>query len=210
VIDFAHLRDRSDAATRAWFGAAEIAGPAGHPAFRPAPITDGDITLGAYLAAVRQLGSPALGAADILQLRERTRLHADAVLVGAEEIGPFGGIPAALAAGAGEAAPLTALSGATASTVPTGAVTCTRLVPGPAGGLAQTQVRPGQSLYVRPLSPGRVSVTVRRLAAGFPVAPLATVPAADGPWRLSFPVDRSALPWHVQLDATAGAALCLT
>jgi hypothetical protein len=173
-----------DALVRASLRATEIAAPVVSPAFMPSPVAAPQVTAGPYLAAVRDLGSPALTTAELTRAPEYLRESGDGVLAAAERI---------MAAPATSLAPLTG---------------CRRLIPGASLGSVQVPAAPGTTLVIRAPQQA-VSVYVRRFADGFRAsAPLATVPARQTT-ALAFPRDLApAIPWHVSLVTSGTLEVC--
>ncbi len=75
-----------DASVRASLTAVEIAAPVVSPAFEPSPAYAPQLTAGPYLAAVRDLGSPAYTVRQLLTAPSSIRAQADQVLSHAERL----------------------------------------------------------------------------------------------------------------------------
>jgi hypothetical protein len=93
---------------------AEQAVPAVSLAFIPEPVNAPTLTVGAYLAAVRDLGSPALTLSELQRQPESVRQSSDVVFEHGEELSVAGG-PSGSPAGSCRAAPadLTVAPGST-------------------------------------------------------------------------------------------------
>jgi hypothetical protein len=171
----------STISVQASLGAVELASAVVSPAFLPDAINAPQVTAGPYLAAVRDLGSPALTLRELETSPESIRQRADLVLAHAENLTPV--------AAAGH--------GACAAGAPTAAT----------AGAAEFTVAPGRGLQLRVGRDGAVSVWARRLSAGYSV-PLASVPAGQQV-SMRFPVDRASLPWHIRLVSAQPFAACV-
>jgi hypothetical protein len=199
-------RAKLDNQVRVVLGAAEVIGPAGRASFRPHPPKVGYLTLGPYLAAVHQLGSPALTPSQIETQPQAESQLADHTIIDGEQISLEG--PPALteaippAVQSSEAVTLTTRSQAQGST-------CLSVTPAASGGSIETAVAPGHSLYLSLSGQGSLAVYARRLSASYPQQPLGTLPAGEGPRGLGFPVDASSLPWHIRLVVTTPLLTCL-
>jgi hypothetical protein len=209
LIDYARERTTVDTEVRAELGAAEIAGSAASPSFQPDVHHLPWLYEGQYLAAVRDLGSPAFSAAQIAAQGEEYREAADGVLLAAEHpalVQPStadlrDAVPATIAHSAGvtvERAPVTGTSAG-----------CTRLTPGPAPGFATVVLTPGQGLYMTMRGAGQLDIYVRRFAHAMPSQPLHVLQAAGAPAVLAFPRDASAAPWRLRLVPSTRTAICL-
>ena len=75
-------------AVRASLAAVEVAAPVVAPTFVPEPLNAPQVTAGPYLAAVRDLGSPALTLPELERAPAGTRSHSDQVLEQAERLAP--------------------------------------------------------------------------------------------------------------------------
>jgi hypothetical protein len=199
-------RTKLDNQVRVVLGAAEIIGRAGKANFRPDPPKVHYLKLGTYLAAVRQLGSPALTPSQIEGQTEANRQLADRTIIDGERIGLES--PPTLAEATAPA--VQGSEGVALTTRPQAQSTCLSATPTTSGGSLETTVTPGHSLYLSPGGQGAVAVFARRLAASYPSEPLGVLPAGDGPHGLGFPVDASSLPWHVRLLVTTPLLVCLT
>jgi hypothetical protein len=177
----------STSATRASLGAMEVAAPVVGAAFEPDRLDAPQVTAGQYLAAVRQLGSPALTVGELQRAPEAIRERADAVLVAAEQLALT--TPVRLAAiHAACAQPLARVSP-------------------PA---ADSTVRPGTRLFLLPTTRRTpVRLQLRRFADQYGQTSFAQTDLA-GNASLRFPQDRApSLPWHVRVSAAMPVRLCL-
>jgi hypothetical protein len=173
---YAFDRDSVDARVRVAFGAAQIDGPAGNPASFPDYHHLSYITLGTYMRAVHELGSPAYTPAQIQQQQPAYRLLADQVVIHTEglSVEPAGPRPRAGSA-------------------------CSRLRAG-FGTVLELSVRSGVTVHLAAARGVPLQVRLRRFSAQFPPAPQWVVRAGTAA-RLGLPRDDSTLPWHVQVTA---------
>jgi hypothetical protein len=169
-------REGVDARVRVALGAAEVAGGAGDPSFLPDAHHLPYVTLGAYLNAVRDLGSPAFTLPQI-QASGYEQL-ADATLIGAERI----------------------YAHPTSKQQPAGAG-CSRLLGAAPAGLLEVKVNPGGSASVQAGSAASVRLSVRRFSPSFTVLPQPAL-AASSSARLEFPQDQSFRAWWLQVGAS--------
>jgi hypothetical protein len=175
----------SDDAVRAALTSVEVAAPVVSPAFLPDSVNGPQITAGSYLAAVHDLGSPALSLTELQRAPESVRVKADSVLEHAE-----------------------ALAVATATKPEAALRPCQRFEPTATVAYVDVDVVPGGQVLVRatPFSP--VLVYLRRFASQFAGAPFASIPTATNS-LIRFPVDRAGrLPWRVRLTASRPFGLC--
>jgi hypothetical protein len=208
LFNYAKDRTQVDAEVRDALGAAQMVGSAGNPSFLPDAHHLPWLHLGEYLAAVKQLGSPAFTPKQIASQPEDDRELADSVILHAEPlplIQPSSrtlltAVPAPVDSSAGLIVDRTTVAPNT---------TCTRLTPGSPEGRATITVAPGQALYISMRGEGHVAIYVRRLAQKMPPQPLHLLQSAGTPALVSFPHDASTLPWHVELVPTARTAVCL-
>jgi hypothetical protein len=175
----------SDDAVRAALTSVEVAAPVVSPAFLPDSVNGPQITAGSYLAAVHDLGSPALSLTELQRAPESVRVKADSVLEHAEALA------------------------VTTATKPEAALgPCQRFEPTATVAYVDVDVVPGGQVLVRatPFSP--VLVYLRRFASQFTGAPFASIPTATTS-LIRFPVDRAGrLPWRVRLTASRPFGLC--
>jgi hypothetical protein len=153
--------------------------------------------VGPYLAAVRDLGSPAYSGAALPRTYEAARIAADTALIGGLPIAPVAGRAAA------DGNP-PALEGVTAARAET-AGGCLRAAPTGREGRVRV-VLPPTGLFVDP-SPGHTTVGLRRWNDTF--LPLAAgVPQNGRAFALRAPPDALGGPWHVELDVVGPVRLC--
>lgn len=208
LTDYAKDRTQVDAEVRAELGAAQIVASTGSPSFQPDVHHLSWMHLGEYLAAVKDLGSPAFTPKQIAQQPEDNRELADNVIVGAES--PPLDEPNATELRSAVAAAILHSRGMLVERVPVAGTPhgCTRLTPGISGGTANVIVAPGRALYLSISAPGLLSIHAHRFASRAP-RPLRVVAAASTPAVLRFPADSLALPWHVRLVPTTPTTVCL-
>jgi hypothetical protein len=169
-------RTSVDARVRVALGAAELAVPAGDPNFVPDAHHLSYVTLGAYLNAVHDLGSPAF---TLRQIKASGYQQlADATLIGAERIYARP-TPKQPANGAG----------------------CSRLLGAAPAGLLEVRVDPGGSAYIETGSQAPVRLWLRRFSPGFADLQQPTL-AASSSTRLDFPRDQSSSRWWLQVGAS--------
>lgn len=191
----------ADTTVLASLSATEVAAPVVSPTFSPAPIDAPQLTAGPYLAAVRDLGSPAMTPSELQAAPESTREQADSVLVHAERIMPA---PSAGALGA-------SVLPATESVFGGGLTTrggCDVLTPTASLASLGVRVSPGSALIFT-ASPGpATTLYARRFADSFVAQPIASV--SSGPAQVvRFPVDRAPwLTWHLLVVTTKPVTLC--
>ena len=185
VLGLAPLRSYSinrtgtDAYVRAALGAAQVAGRAGDPAFRPDPAHLAFMTLGAYLNAVHALGSSAaFTPGQIALMSSDYQELADKTLIDAERIYPL----------------------RTATSYATGAG-CSRLLGAPPSGMLLMNVNPGDSAYITAAPGASVQLWLRRISATFSAYPQQTI-APGSNARLDFPHDQSSAVWWLQVGAS--------
>ncbi len=191
----------ADSSVRAALGATEVAAPVVSPSFAPDQSAAPQINAGQYLAAVRDLGSPAFTVPQLEAAPESTRETADGVLVGAERLGatPTSGLPAG-----GSGLVVEYAFGGHASAH--GA--CQLLTPTSSLGSLGLRVYPGNALTVQPTGGPSVTLYARRFGDGFNGTPFATL-SGRSPQAIRFPIDRApGLPWHVQVVAGSPVTVC--
>ncbi len=201
-----HWRTNVDDQVRVVLGATEVIGQAGKASFKPKPLFVPYLTLGSYLAAVHQLGSPAFSPAEIKAQSEANRALADQTIIDGEQIGLEA--PPSLQ-GATAAPTVEKAEGITIAASTHTSTKCLTATPTAAGATLYLTIDPGQSLYLAPSRQGAVTLYARRLAATYLPRPLGTLPATYGPRGLGFPIDASPLLWHVQLLPTTSITICL-
>lgn len=188
-------------AVRASLTATEVAAPVVSPGFSPAPDDAPQLNAAGYLAAVRDLGSPAYSVSQLQAAPESTRETADGVLVGAERLAatPTTALPAG---GAG----LTVEYAYGGHTSARGG--CQVLTPTSSLGSLGLRVYPGNALTVQPSGGPSVTVYARRFGDAFSGTPFATL-SGGAPQAIRFPVDREpGLPWHIQVVAGSPVTVC--
>ena len=164
--------------------------------FQPDPDSAPQIRSGPYLAAVRDLGSPAPGPRALPGMYERARAQADEVLRRALSPRPA---PSA-AAPAGTAPKVDFVQSASAQAK--GA--CQTLASQGGAALADVVVPP-EGLLLRPQ--GAFTVSLRRFSDVYGDKPVATVPAG-GQVLLQLPPDASPVPWHARLAFGGAVRAC--
>jgi hypothetical protein len=170
----------SDESVRASLGALELAASTVAPGFVPDPANAPQVTAGRYLAAVRDLGSPALSVTQLQRAPEAVRAHVDAVLEQAEGL--------ALAS-SDRAAPC---SGATAR-----------------GVTLDVHVPPGRQLTIQTRGGRPATLYTRRLARSFPSGPLLTVPG-NMTATIRFPADEAPkIQWIARILTTRPILACV-
>jgi hypothetical protein len=189
-----------DASVRASLTAVEVAAPVVTPTFVPEPAFAPQVSAGPYLAAVADLGSPALTVPELERAPASTRSHSDQVLVGAERLaatpgaGPISGTsrPAVRASSGGLVTPVGL---------------CERLLPTAPAATVDLDLAPGQQLVVGGAGRAGAALSLRRFAPTWP-APFAVARGAST--TVSFPLDRGpGLVWHVRIAATRASEICV-
>lgn len=191
---------RIDTSVRASLAVVELSAPVVAPAFMPEPVNAPQITAGRYLAAVRDLGSPAMTLAELERAPASIRAAGDSVLLGAEQLsvtpvaGPITGTrPLGTEASSGARVSARGL--------------CARLTPVGTAATLDVAVRPGGAVLVHAGSGAPVAIYLRRLAGAFsgPSGFVAGTKIAV----VRLPVDAApALPWHVRIAAAHQADVC--
>jgi hypothetical protein len=134
---------------------------------------------GSYFAAADKFGSPADTVSQLLRRGEPIREAADLVLIKAERI---------------NVAPATATTGAS----------CRREAPSRAG----IAVSSGPGTLIFASSGARPSqIAVRRFAGAYHFAVFSPLPASRD-LAITFPTDRSAMPWHLEFFTSAATLVC--
>jgi hypothetical protein len=197
-------RGQLDEQVRVVLGASEMIGGAGSPSFTPNPPYLPFLTLGSYLAAVRQLGSPALTPGQIEAASPANRLLADRTLIDGEQVGLES--PPSLE---GTSAPTpVASSGIALARVGHPGDACLQAKPAAGGAWIELAAVPGSALRISLAGRGTVALYLRRLAAEYPPDPRGVLPSGEGARGVGFPVDASRLPWHVRLAPTTTLLIC--
>jgi len=208
LTTYAKERTQVDAEVRDALGAAQVVGTAGDSSFLPDAHHLPWLRLGEYLAAVKDLGSPAFTPTQIAAQPEDDRELADSVIINAESFpleqpsarALLTAVPAQVRHSRGLLVGLTTVAVNTS---------CTRLTPDSSEGFAAVVVPPGHALYLSMRGEGHVTIYARRLAHHVQSRPLHILPTAGTPALLQFPRDASTLPWHVRLVPTTRTAVCL-
>ena len=191
-----YLRDESAAVDGARAALPLVASRVG-PDFQPDPASAPQIRAGAYLDAVRDLGSDAPSPRALPGLYERGRARADESLRRAlsPRLTPSDGAPR------GAAPQVDAVAGATQQ-----AKGACRTVTSPGGTATADVVVPPGGLLLRPVADS-FSVSLRRFADAYG-KPIATVPAGGGQVLLRLPGDASPVPWHARLAFGGSVRAC--
>jgi hypothetical protein len=192
---------QADDSVRASLAVVEIAAPVVSPAFVPSPIFGPQITAGPYLAAVHDLGSPALTPAELERAPESTRSGSDQLLEHAEQLAPVA-----------VSGPLTgtkpvAVTGTTGGQLVARGL-CATLVPSVPNASIYLRIAAGRQILVRAHRGAGAAVYLRRFASVFGPPPLTTVPGATTQ-AIRFPADRASEPWNVLVTATQTVDVCV-
>jgi hypothetical protein len=175
----------ADNSVRAALGAVEIAAPVVSPGFAPSPRLAPQVAAGPYLAAVHDLGSPALTVPELERAPGSMQMTADQTLVLGERLG---------AAHAG--------AGSTSS--------CAHALPLTRNAPAQLSANPGTTVTIAVPAGHIATAEVRRFAAAFQPAPLALIRGGTAA-AIAFPADRAPqVAWHLRLLSSAPLAVCMT
>jgi hypothetical protein len=191
------LRDESTAVDGALAALPLVAARVG-PDFQPDPDSAPQIRAGAYLDAVRDLGSPAPSPRALPGMYERARASADEELRRALSPRP------------------TANDGAPAGAAPK--VDFVQVASQQAKGACQTVasqggaavvdvVVPPGGLLLRPVADS-FTVSLRRFSDAYGDEPIATVPAGGRQVLLQLPTDASPVPWHARLAFGGSVRAC--
>jgi hypothetical protein len=192
---------QADDSVRASLAVVEIAAPVISPAFVPSPIFGPQITAGPYLAAVHDLGSPALTPTELERAPESTRSGSDQLLEHAEQLAPVA-VPGPLTG----AEPIAVTGTSGGQLVARGL--CATLVPSVPNASVYLRVAAGRQVLVRAHRGVGAAVYLRRFASVFGPPPFTTVPGATSR-AIRFPADRAAEPWNVLVTATQPVDVCL-
>ena len=188
----------TDDTVRASLGAVEVASPVVAPSFVADPQGAPQVQAGPFLAAIRELGSPALTLAQLEQAPPSVRYEVDPVLEGAERLAPT-----PVAAVVGHRA-LGIDSFSTGRLVARGR--CDEFYPAGSEDVFDLRLPAGTNLGIKPQPGTDVLVYLRRFAPAFTPPPFATI---AGRAAIRFPDDlASALPWHVRLTSAAPFTAC--
>jgi hypothetical protein len=193
-----YLRDQTAELDGA-LAALQLAAPHGvSPAFQPQPTVAPQITAGPYLAAVKNLGSPAPAPADLPRLFGRSRATADGTLRSAYGVG------LAPAPGGRAGSPPVAEKAEGVEATLRGS--CLRANPQAATSALELTVPP-TGLLIAP-DAGVTKVFVRRFADAFPPDAVGDLVAGAKPMRLRIPQDASSAPWRARLALSGPARVC--
>jgi hypothetical protein len=190
----------ADATVQASLAAVDVARPVVSPAFVLAPTDAPGLTAGAYLAAARDLGSPAFTFDVLRQQFESIRAQADQTLMHAEELAV---VPAPRSA-TGTGAP--SVIGTSGGRVARDG-SCERFDPASAGGHIDLATRPGQGVLVHLLARATAVVYLRRFGSGFDAGPLGAIGGRGG--LIRFPADDApGISWGVRVGSGGPISLC--
>ena len=193
-----YLRDQTAELDGA-LAAVQLAAPNGvDPQFRPQITVAPQIFAGSYLAAVKDLGSPAPAPEELPRLFGRGRAAADGTLRGAYGIAlaPAPGKPAGPAPAPEQAA----------ATQTTAKGACLRARPQSSAGALDLTV-PAGGLQIAS-DGGGAKVFVRRFGDQFPPDAVGDVAANGAPVALKIPGDASTAPWHARLALSGPVRVC--
>lgn len=191
----------SDTSVRTSLAAVQIAAPLVAPGFPPDPANAPQINAGPYLAAVRDLGSPAYTVPELERAPLTVQAEADSVLAQAEQlaVAPDRNLPT------GDT-PLNVDSLVGGRAITRGA--CDAFVPTASPMSFQVRLAPGGTLFIRASSGRPVSLYLRRFASSFPALAFATVRGGRGA-SLRLPHDLARqIPWSVQLVGSQATTVC--
>lgn len=179
--------------------ALEVARPAPPPGLRPDPVRAPQITAGAYLDAVQELGSPARPLVEATEGSEEVRAAADAVLAQAESV-----VPRPTGAPPGRGSP-PAVELAVAGQV-TRRASCVTFRPSGSGAAMDIVARP-PGVLVRAAPGPSVELRARRLASSFPASAVGVLP---GGTVAAVPLRRDSIvrPWVIRLSPAQPVAAC--
>ncbi len=191
------LRDESTAVDGALAALPLVAAKVG-PDFQPDPESAPQIRAGAYLAAVRDLGSPAPSPGALPGMYERARARADDSLRRALSPRPTAndGLPS------GAAPKVDFVQAATQ-----GAKGACDTVASQGGAAVADVVVPAGGLLLKPVADS-FTVSLRRYSDVYGDEPIATVPAGGGQVLLQLPPDASRVPWHARLAFGGSVRAC--
>jgi hypothetical protein len=176
--------------------ALQLAAPHGvSPQFRPQLTVAPQIFAGSYLAAVKQLGSPAPAPSELPRLFGRSRAMADGTLQGAYGLAlapaPTGTPSGPAPTGEAENATRTSSKGSCLSSKPQSSAATLDLTV-PAGGVEIE---------------GTAKVFLRRFGDQFPPNAIGGAVAGQ-PAALKIPADASTAPWHARLALSGPVRVC--
>jgi hypothetical protein len=194
------LREGDDS-VRSSLAALEVAAPVVSPAFTPQPVDAPQITAGPYLAAVRELGSPALSLTELERAPESTRESADQVLEHAEALAL---VPTTHRATGTRPVSVSSANGGRISAEGR----CEHFTPTSASATVDAAVQPGTELSVQAVGGQSALLYLRRFATEFSPPPFATA-IGVGQSVIRFPLDRApGLDWHVRAATSGAIVIC--
>jgi hypothetical protein len=167
------------------------------------PTDDMVVTIGNYLSAADDLGSPAYALDSVRSMRNQVRQFADAEMVHALALGP---VPLPRPLSVGSVAPGEELTaGATDSAIVSGTGLCRQIVPLLADAKANFTLPPGGFTVLPSAGPAPV-LALRRFGDGF----VATIPAAPtGAISIvRIPADAAPDPWYLGVTASVPVTIC--
>ena len=192
-----YLRDESTAVDGALAALPLVASRVG-PDFQPDPHSAPQIRAGAYLDAVRDLGSPAPSPRALPGMFERARARADESLRRALSPRPT----ASDGAPSGAAPKIDFVEAATQQ-----AKGACQTVASQGGAATADVVVPPGGLLLRPVADS-FTVSLRRFSDVYGEDPIATVPARGRQVLLQLPPDASPVPWHARLAFGGSVRAC--
>jgi hypothetical protein len=189
--------------TKAELGTLELTRSIVNPNFVSAGVIFGIVKAGPYLAAERQLGSPAATAMQIAGYPENIRAAADAQLISIHQISVLPALPRSTTAAIAPPNVDAVASGAAAV-----AGGCRRFVPAgfttAASSPALELTVPLTGLLIRTVG-GAATIGLRRFATEF--QSLGSLDP-DRSWVLRIGPDLSSQPWHVRVGDSGQATIC--
>ena len=193
----------SDTSVRASLAAVELAEPLVAPSFLPDPTNAPVVTAGPYLAAVRQLGSPALRPRRAPARSRGQPVESDTVLEQAEAL-----------AAAPTTAPANGTQFAVVEATAGGRVIarglCETLEPTAPISSVALRTQPGTTVVIHAALGPPAAIYLRRFASAFGGKPFASV-AGGASVAIRYPVDRARrLPWHLQIVAARPVDVCVS
>jgi hypothetical protein len=191
-----YLRDRATA-VKGSLAAMRLAPPGLSPIFQPAPEVAPQIRADQYLAAVKDLGSPAPPPRDLPTLFHASRQNADATLA---RVFALQLVPGAKPGGTAPKVEFSNQAGLVARGP------CVTITAQGTGALAQLLVPKG-GLLVAP-GDGSTTVSLRRFADGFRAAPLGEVGGGAPAAAVRIPSDASPVPWRAKLELEGTVRAC--
>jgi hypothetical protein len=168
-----------DAVVRASLGVVEIAAPVVDPTFVAEPGYAPQIPAGHYLSAIRDFGSSALTAPELVHASESMREHSDAVLERAERI--------------------------SVTPVPSTVGRSCKYQPAP----SDLALSPGQTLLLRAAPGPVTPIYVRRFAGAFSAVPFTGIAGGTGGIMRFPADRATALPWHIRAVTARRVKACI-